>query len=347
MTGVALQVLAVALLGSAAAGKAPQCPVALTIEFPTADVELTRDGYLWGDTVKATVTNVGDLVVTLVQPGDGSGENRRTPSVAWVVDQEVQAPGRGGCGNINSLRSEEVFDLFPGQALALSEWIPPLQLRRPGTYEIQLLYRNDPSREMDGIPLGQHDADALERMKRSTVCELKSNPVRLTVRMPKPAASIPELARDVTKVLLPWALEGAPLPVAEESSSPRFPDAKCVHDFLDAEQPPFVFVNWQGPGFSVHQEATWKWDRDKGRLEVLTDAEAEDFVTRVLYAPYVPGPWFRIALDQRSDGTVDLTFRYGHAAGAMLLDYVSGSLRLKGTASLELDEAAVGHGLPR
>jgi hypothetical protein len=81
------------------------------------------------------------------------------------------------------LKSEEVFVLAPGQAVALSEWIPPLYLPAPGTHEVQLTYRNDPNIEMRQIGTTR---EASQRLKGSTPCEMKSNVVVLRVKERRP-----------------------------------------------------------------------------------------------------------------------------------------------------------------
>jgi len=171
------------IAGVLAAGRivASECDVELAISLP-AEVTPSHEGYVNPADITVIVKNIGTRTVTLVRPGDGSTTNRRTPSVAWLVEGKVNCIAFSGCGNINALKPDEVFDLAPGATVALAEWIPPLCLNGPGTHQVQLTYRNDPTVEMKGIPLGEHDPGALERMRRSTPCDLKSNTALVTVR---------------------------------------------------------------------------------------------------------------------------------------------------------------------
>src|SRR6516162_9153731 len=83
--------------------------------------------------ITATITNKGSAPVTLVLPGDGSESGWRTPLVGFssikTGKDKPQHPAtvplyRGGrCGNVNALRSNEVFTLAPGKSKDLSTWI--------------------------------------------------------------------------------------------------------------------------------------------------------------------------------------------------------------------------------
>jgi hypothetical protein len=90
---------------------------------------------------------------------------------------------RGGrCGNVNALKSNEVFSLAPGKSQDLSGWIGSPRFTEPGTYSVVLYYSNDPELKWQGIPLGKHDPDAMNRVEKSHKCLLISNELNLTVR---------------------------------------------------------------------------------------------------------------------------------------------------------------------
>ena len=142
--------------------------------------------------ITATITNNGKAPVTLVQPGDGSESGWRTPLVGFSsvkIDKDKPThPAtvplyRGGrCGNINALKRNEVFTLAPGKSQDLSEWIGSPPFTEPGTYSVVFYYANDPARKWMGVPLGQHDPDAMKRVEKSHQCLLISNELKLTVR---------------------------------------------------------------------------------------------------------------------------------------------------------------------
>jgi hypothetical protein len=150
---------------------------------------------------EAWIVNRGKKTVTLVQPGDGSDCGWRTPIIEWGLDElEVRktgttterkterkplcltegAPRTMRCGNINRLREEEVFDLAPGKEVKLSVWIgrPHLQ---PGKHKIVMRYFNLPDHKWKGLPLGEHDKKAMQRVKNSLKVFLQSNPVEIVV----------------------------------------------------------------------------------------------------------------------------------------------------------------------
>jgi hypothetical protein len=143
--------------------------------------------------ITATITNKGKAPVTLVLPGDGSESGWRTPLVGFSsikIDKEKpKHPAtvplyRGGrCGNVNALKSNEVFSLAPGKSQDLSGWIGSPRFTEPGTYSVVFYYSNDPELKWRGIPLGKHDPDAMKRVEKSHKCLLISNELNLTVRM--------------------------------------------------------------------------------------------------------------------------------------------------------------------
>jgi hypothetical protein len=142
--------------------------------------------------ITATITNNGKAPVTLVLPGDGSESGWRTPLVGFSsIKMDKDKPRhpatvplyRGGrCGNINALKSNEVFTLAPGKSKDLSGWIGSPQFTEPGTCSVVFYYANDPTLKWRGVPLGKHDPDALKQVEKSYQCLLISNELKLTVR---------------------------------------------------------------------------------------------------------------------------------------------------------------------
>jgi hypothetical protein len=141
--------------------------------------------------IRATITNKGKAPVTLVLPGDGSESGWRTPLVGFSsIKTDKEKPKhpatvplyRGGrCGNVNALKSNEVFTLAPGKSKDLSGWLGFPQFPEPGTYSVVFYYSNDPELKWRGVPLGQHDPDAMKRVEKSHKCLLISNELNLTV----------------------------------------------------------------------------------------------------------------------------------------------------------------------
>lgn len=134
---------------------------------------------------KIQLRNVGNTPMTLVMPGDGSDCGWRTPIIGWSVlpvdsdDDHPPTPPRQGvgrCGNINSLKAEEVFTLRPGQSKTLGPWarLPTYNLK-PGKYRVVVYYKNDPKLKWSGLPLGPHDQKAMQRIGESTPVNLVSN----------------------------------------------------------------------------------------------------------------------------------------------------------------------------
>jgi hypothetical protein len=142
--------------------------------------------------ITATITNKGSAPVTLVLPGDGSESGWRTPLVGFssikVGKDKPNHPAdvplcRGGrCGNINALKSSEVFTLDPGKSKDLSDWIGAPQLAEPGTYSVVFYYANGPGLKWQGVPLGRHDPGAMKQVEKSHKCLLISNELKLTVK---------------------------------------------------------------------------------------------------------------------------------------------------------------------
>jgi len=188
-------ILAVSLTGSLSVSADP-LPHPQEIAPATLDLHISarEASLIFGQQphITATITNKGKAPVTLVLPGDGSECGWRTPLVGFSsikIDQGIAkhpatVPQEYGsrCGNINHLTSDEVFTLVPGQSKDLSDWIGVPRLPEPGTYSMVFYYANDPERKWQGVPLGQHDPDAMKRVQKSYPCLLISNELKLRVK---------------------------------------------------------------------------------------------------------------------------------------------------------------------
>jgi len=159
----------------AAAPEAPETGLALELKGPATAKK--------GEPVKLTVTlhNRGKQELTLVQPGDGSECGWRSPVVTWLVDGPKPRVGFGRCGNVNPLRASEVFVLKPGEKVELGAWVGGPNLTMPGKYSVKLRYVNDPAMKWKGLPLGNHDAAAMERVRRSSAVSVDSNPLEIVI----------------------------------------------------------------------------------------------------------------------------------------------------------------------
>ena len=141
--------------------------------------------------ITATITNKGSAV-TLVLPGDGLESGWRTPLVGFssikIGKDKPKHPAdvplyRGGrCGNINALKSSEVFTLAPGKSKDLTDWIGSPQLTETGTYSVVFYYANDPGLKWQGVPLGHARPRRHEAGGKSHKCLLTSNELKLTVK---------------------------------------------------------------------------------------------------------------------------------------------------------------------
>jgi hypothetical protein len=131
--------------------------------------------------ITATLVNNGKQTVVLVEPGDGSADGWRTPRIAWSF-----RPGRGQrmrCGNINALKADEVFTLEPGARHQMSSWlcVPSFQSMRPGVYKLAMKYANEPELHWSGLPLGEHDREAMRQVSQSTPLSVVSNTIEITL----------------------------------------------------------------------------------------------------------------------------------------------------------------------
>lgn len=161
----------------------------LSVETPASVVRV-------GDHSRFAVTirNRGSNSVTLVQPGDGSARQSRTPFVGWSIlpadakklshPETPSLPEGPFCGNINSVRLSEVFSLKPGETRRLEDWIGNPTFEKPGRYRLVCYYQNIPEVKVSGIPLRPHENGALDRMRKSTPCRLTSDEIVVDV-LPK------------------------------------------------------------------------------------------------------------------------------------------------------------------
>ena len=126
--------------------------------------------------VKIVVTNVDDEPIRLVAPGDGSSVGWRTPTLGWSVlpadstapraDTEADA-GLIRCGNINAIREDELLELDAGESVEFDSWLSPPNLD-VGTFRVAVHYLNDPTLEIQGVPLG--DGVDSSRLRKTTLC---------------------------------------------------------------------------------------------------------------------------------------------------------------------------------
>jgi len=128
-----------------------------------------------------TLTNTSEQPVQLVLPGDGSQVGWRTPILTWTAKSGGKpiaelAPAR--CGMMNAIEASEIFTLAPGASRTLVEWLGWPRYA-PGTYDLEVRYRNDPS-------LGAHKAsaapDVAAKLASSGACDVTSNAIRATFR---------------------------------------------------------------------------------------------------------------------------------------------------------------------
>ncbi len=139
--------------------------------------------------VTATLANRGSEPVVLVLPGDGSQSGDRTPITSWNIaviwqsrSPEPEPEAVGACGNMNPLMSDEVITLQPGRSQLLEHWVSLQPFRTPGTYSVQFTYRNDPDQKWKTDPSRRHNPEAMQRVRRSTACDLASNHLTFNVR---------------------------------------------------------------------------------------------------------------------------------------------------------------------
>lgn len=135
-----------------------------------------------------TLINISATTLVLVEPGDGSESRMRTPLLTWSIEPlddmaraSAKLPESWGrfCGNINALRASEVFELAPGARRALGAWVGAPHPRGPGRWRVALRYQNQPTFEWSGVPLGEHDAATMKRVRASSPVDVTSNALEI------------------------------------------------------------------------------------------------------------------------------------------------------------------------
>jgi hypothetical protein len=169
------------LLAPVQAADIPTCGVELQVRANATVVEVEHQQLTPWTAFEIELVNSGDRTVTLVMPGDGSGVAWRTPVLRWSISPEPQATRMARCGNVNRLRPDEVFTLAPGERRRLRNWVPPIFGVTPGDYALRLSYINDPTLKWEGLELGPHDPEAMQRVRESTPCRVIGNEVKITV----------------------------------------------------------------------------------------------------------------------------------------------------------------------
>lgn len=172
-----------ATAAQAQAPDVPACGVELRIHTTSPVVQPDGGAVYFHRLLVAELVNTSGETVTLVQPGDGSGAGWRTPILRWnlTAEEGYTPPQQMRCGNINRLRAGEVFSLRPGASRRLTDWIPPIFGVAPGSYRLRLSYVNDPALQWQGLELGPHDPEEMQRVRESTSCRVESNEISLTI----------------------------------------------------------------------------------------------------------------------------------------------------------------------
>jgi hypothetical protein len=126
---------------------------------------------------RATVENKGIETVHLVQVGDGSPEGRRLAKTSWEIVSGAKDPKPElGCGMMNRMTDNDLFDLAPGQSKVLETWYrAPHAL--PGPVTARLVYDNDPTAQIGGSYGDAEEKAVVAKMRASTPCRVVSNPV--------------------------------------------------------------------------------------------------------------------------------------------------------------------------
>lgn len=132
-------------------------------------------------TTKYTLTlkNTGTVARTLVTPGDGSEDGRRTPMLTWsgtLGGKPAPQLERPACGMMNAIEASEIFTLEPGASRTMSAWING-PVYGPGGYEVQLRYTNDPGKA------GAADAspEVAVLLTKTSACDVTSAPLAIQV----------------------------------------------------------------------------------------------------------------------------------------------------------------------
>lgn len=161
-----------------------------TLAAPVLEAELRLTPGNGRVGAELTLINLSSTPLVLVEPGDGSEIGWRTPILTWIIEplddvaraSAARTESRGrGCGNINPLRASEVFTLAPGARHAFGPWVSSPHPRGPGRWRVALRYQNQPSLEWGGLPLGEHDAEAMRRVRASSAVDVTSNSLEIVV----------------------------------------------------------------------------------------------------------------------------------------------------------------------
>jgi hypothetical protein len=154
-----------------ASGPEPDLRIDLRVETPVVKL---------GENPRFTIylVNDGTEAVTIVLPGDGSESGLRTPIVRWNPPFLYERR----CGNIEALKSHEVIILGAGERTRLQKWVDRPTLSGPGKHEVSLELENIPDLKWGGIPLGEHDAAAMRKVRRTPRFKVRSNVVEVEVK---------------------------------------------------------------------------------------------------------------------------------------------------------------------
>ncbi len=126
------------------------------------------------------LTNGGKKTLRLVVPGDGSGEGWRSPVLTWTTDKVGVDAKSGRCGMMNQILANEVFTLAPGESRQFTDWLGSPDFV-PGTYDVRLRYRNEPS---IASSKGRPDPDVARELAQSSSCDVTSNTIAITISPP-------------------------------------------------------------------------------------------------------------------------------------------------------------------
>jgi len=155
-----------------AAASAPEARMALELRADTPTVKAGE-----GPRFSVFLVNRGAEPVTVVLPGDGSDMAWRTPIARWSPPQSDMRK----CGNVNALRADEVVTMVPGERRQLGAWLGEPILNGKGKHKVSLELENDPDFQWKGVPLGEHDAAAMARVRASARFKVVSNVVEVEV----------------------------------------------------------------------------------------------------------------------------------------------------------------------
>ena len=167
-----------------AGSEADSVVVTLHVALPTNPVEV-------GSSVStiATLSNVGRVAATIIQPGDGSRWGWRTPFVGWSLIREGDdaehpdawpgPPAGWRCGNVNGLWRDQIVTLYPGQSVTLSSWCNLGVIDEPGEYRAVMYYWNRP--DFGPTAIHSYHESVLPHIRASTPLELVSNEVVVRV----------------------------------------------------------------------------------------------------------------------------------------------------------------------